>query len=199
MSDKINTPNIDTVYHITDLAHLSSIEDHGLISGAGELEVMRGYVDEVVDGFRPEELVARGISRTDGIYAHPSLERLHRGSLRGRELDQLITLSVEVDPDAAMVLDAARLKDVALGIRYSHRNGVPERAARWYWDSAITLSEYRKLYNQSNGVRLNNSLDGTHPPFYKIPEVLIPDPVGPEKVSWVASILGKKSVALATK
>ncbi len=199
MSDKINTSNIDTVYHITDLAHLSSIEAHGLVSGMGELETMRGYVDEVVDEFRPKELVTRGISRTDGIYAHPSLERLHRGSLRGKELDQLITLSVEVDPDTAMVLDAERLKDVALGLRYSHRNGIPERAVERYWESAITLSDYRKLYNQSDGVLLDRSSGNAYPPFYKMPEVLIPDPVSPEKVSWVASILGKKSVALAAK
>lgn len=53
MSDKINTPKVDTVYHITDLAHLSSIEEHGLVSGAVELGSMRGHVDEVVDHFRP--------------------------------------------------------------------------------------------------------------------------------------------------
>lgn len=191
MSEKINTPNIDIVYHITDLEHLSSIEAHGLTSGIGEPEGMRGYVDEVVDDFRPEGLIARGISRIDGIYAHPSLEGLHRGSMRGAELDQLITLSVEVDPDTAMVLDAERLKDVALGIRYLHRNGIPERAVRRYWDSAITLSDYRRLYNQSNGVRLDSSSGDAYPPSYKMPEVLIPNPVSPEKVSWVASILSK--------
>ncbi len=198
MSDKINTPNIDTVYHITDLAHLSSIEDHGLVSGTGELGMMRGFVDEVVDDFRPEELVARGISRTDGIYAHPSLEKLHRGPLRGKELDQPITLSVEVDPDTAMVLDADKLNAVAVGLRRRH-NGIPTEAIERYWASAITLSDYRKLYNQSNGVRLDSSSDDGHPPFYRVPEVLIPDPVSPEKVAWVASILGNKSVALAAK
>lgn len=39
MSDKINAQNIDTVYYITDLAHLSSIEAHGLKPITSSVEV----------------------------------------------------------------------------------------------------------------------------------------------------------------
>ena len=196
MSEKIKTPDIDTVYHITDLAHLGSIEERGLTPGSRELGGMRSLVDEVVDDFRPSELIARGVSRTDGIYAHPLLEKLHRGSLSGKEQTTPIVLSVEVNPDTAMVLDAKKLDAVVEGLR--RRDGyIPKEAIERYWASVITLSDYRELYDQSNGVRLDASPDNSQPPFYSTPEILIPDSVSPEQVSWVASILGKKTVALA--
>ena len=140
MSEQINTPHVDTVYHITDLSHLGSIQEHGLTSGSRELGGMRSFVDEVVDDFRPSELIERGISRTDGIYAHPLLEKLHRGSLRGAKLDSPIALSLEVNPDTAMVLDAKKLDAVAEGLR--RRDGyIPKDAIERYWGTAITLSE----------------------------------------------------------
>lgn len=97
-----------------------------------------------------------------------------------------------------MVLDADRLNAVAEGLRRRH-NPMPIAAIERYWASAITLSDYRRLYDQSNGVLLDRLSDDTHLPFYRVPEVLIPGPVSPEKVSWIASILGKKSVELSAK
>jgi hypothetical protein len=196
MSEKINTFNTDTVYHITDLAHLGSIEERGLVPGSREVGGMRSLVDEIVDDFRPRELIGRGITRTEGVYAHPLLEKLHKGSLSGKEQDSPIILSVEVDPDMAMVLDAKELDAVAEGLR--RRDGyIPREAIKRYWATAVTLSDYRRLYDQSTGARLDNPPNNSRPSFYSMPEVLIPTPVGPEKVSWVASILGKKAVALA--
>ncbi len=189
-------PVIDTVYHITDLAHLGSIEEHGLMPGSRETGKMRSLVDEVLDDFRPDEMIARGISRINGIYAHPLLEKLYRGSMRGDELYDPIALSVEVDPEIAMVLDASKLDAVADGLR--RRDGyIPKRAVEKYWANAITLSDYRKLYDQSNGVRFDTSSDNPLPLSFTMPEILIPGAVGAEKISWVASILGKKAVTSA--
>lgn len=196
MAENINIPDIDTVYHITDLAHLSSIEEHGLITGLRKPGIMRRLVDEILDDSRPDEIIARGISRINGTYAHPLLEKVHKGSMRGDELYDPIALAVEVDPEIAMVLEAGHLGPVAKGIGRKDGN-IPTRAVTKYWASAITLNDYRKSYDQSNGIRLDGPPGDPRPLSFMMPEVLIPGSVSAEKIYWVASILGKQAVTSA--
>lgn len=87
-----------------------------------------------------------------------------------------------------MVVDAGKLDSVALGLR--RRDGsMPKKAAEAYWATAITLSDYRKLYDPDTRMRIDESPDNPLPYHYALPEVLISEPISPDEVAWAASIL----------
>lgn len=185
--------NTDAVFHLTDLGLLASIESQGLQPSEEALPLysMRRRVDEAVDCYRPQEIIERGISRTDAVFAHPYLDKLNRGSLGAGNMNgphkQPVALAVEVDPESAIVLDSERLDSIARLMTRRH-SGIPVGEMEAYWKTSMPLAEYRKWFDASGRLRADAPSD--QPPHnFGRPEVLIPGSIDATRITWVASIL----------
>lgn len=204
----MKSPSIshDRVYHATPFENVDAILQEGLLAKPDSKGIeLRQLVDEVADAGRPPEFIAAGISRKGAVYAHPAIGRVRRYSdgaasatSRG---EKSAILEVAADPDIAIVADRRMIDKVShalLAEQAGGKNDASQESIKWaveaYWSTAITLREYRELYDQDSRRLIDTTTDRELPFYYDRPEVLIPTPVEPDGLVWAASILLRQEV-----
>lgn len=203
-------PPEDVVYHITREEHLDGILRDGLVPGS-HLERVSPWslaVDRFFDEHRPPNIVDLGVSRVEGVFAHPDIVHLSQSSdgVRGGEAGRRPVVAITVDPERVLVMDgfdSGEMCDYASDAFEFRQKWRPsedlERQVIRCWNNSRNLTEFRDQYPLTqvgnNGERYTYAFDaqGTLPPgsFAKFlaPEVIIPGPIPPERLAHVATII----------
>lgn len=168
-----------SVYRESSLDELLRIARDGLCVPRPEMRLpeMRDEM-ELLDRFRPPQIMKRGISRLDAIYATPTTET---PKLPFRK--EHIVLEIKVDPAQCYVGDMDFITCLIpfMGVRGRSSMEKYRGAFRRYWETVIPFREFRRSY------RRVETTDGDHwmvkpgarkalPRTYFEPEVLIMTP-----------------------
>lgn len=176
--------SVDYVYHLTPSDRLESLTN-GLIPNPnrGMSEEWR-QLEREVDLLVPEWVALLGISRAKSVYAHAEQEFINgifdlNTRSREKAAAHLVALQIEVTPQDVVVCDA-----FPLNYRFN------PNAAHDYWATAMTLQQYRDWYWQEDPwfhiVKRKNAPAGS-PMTLVQPEVLVPGPIEPQRLTWFAS------------
>lgn len=195
-------PQKDHVYHLTVGERLHGIQE-GLAPNPnrGKTEVWRA-LETLLDDARPDHVIAMGIARKNAVYAHPdygSIESIYEKNTiplrRGRQHLAALAISIDPDSDSVLVCDAFTIGFIGNPVL---SDGIPSFTptsileARKYWMQSVTLAQYREYYDVSQsyaGLSCTKKSDAPEEipfTFYQ-PEVLIPGPVGADRIRWVSS------------
>lgn len=170
------------VSHITTSDRLGGCLENGLQPNPtrGQTSQWRAR-EQATDEARPGFVKSLGISRLNSVYAHPDLAIVEpiMGLLtnqKSTKQERLASIAIEVDPSSVIVCDAFLFSDAYQPAKY--------------WESAISLAEYYHFYVpniSAYGVSITRHSSapvyGSAPYKYFQPEVLIPGPVGPERLT----------------
>jgi hypothetical protein len=133
-----------SVYRESSLDELLRIAKGGLSVPPPEMRLpeMRDEMD-LLDRFRPADLVRRGVSRLEAIYAAPTTET---PKLPFRK--EHIVLELKVDPVDCYVGDMDFITCLIPFIGVRGRSGLEKYrgAFRKYWESVIPFKEFRRSY-----------------------------------------------------
>lgn len=136
------------VYRECSLEELVRIVREGLCVPPAETRHpdMRAEMD-LLDRYRPQRVIDRGVSRLNAVYASPT-ERTPRFPFR----KERYVLEVMVDPEEAFVGDMDFIS-LLLPFIGANQTGLDRYAAafRKYWDSVVSLSDFRKHYREAQG------------------------------------------------
>ncbi len=195
---------LDYVYHITLSDRLTALTE-GLKPRAIPRADNLGDKNWLLDKVRPERVRRMGLLRQHAIYAHADpgvVDRIferHTGGSVTKGAQYLVALEISVNPDEVLVCDAFSMSYIGLiaikGRKKEYSLGSNESALK-YWENALTLSQYRQLYDVEiggNGLYCVKNSDGLPEMPYTLiqPEVLIPGPVAPERLKWFAASASK--------
>lgn len=196
--------SLDHVYHITLSDRLAALTE-GLKPGATPRADNLGDKNWLLDKVRPERVRRMGLSRQHAVYAHADagvinsiFERRTGGSV-AKGAQHLVALEISVNPDEVLVCDAFSISYIGLlAIKGRKREYSPtsSKSALEYWEKALTLSQYRQMYDVEiggNGLYCVKNPDGLPEMPHTLiqPEVLIPGPVAPEHIKWFAASASK--------
>lgn len=195
---------LDHVYHITLSDRLAALTE-GLKPRAIPRADNLGDQNWLLDKVRPQSVRRMGLSRQRAVYAHADagviervFERRTGGSV-AKGAQHLVALEISVNPDEVLVCDAFSISYIGLiaikGQKREYSPGSSESALK-YWENALTLSQYRQMYDVEiggNGLYCVKNSDGQPEMPYTFfqPEVLIPGPVAPERIKWFAASASK--------
>lgn len=167
-----------TVYREASIEELARIAREGLTVPAPEMRHPEMRMEmELLDRFRPERVVKKGVSRLRAIYASPTPETPKLPFRRERAI-----LEMRVDPLMGYVgeMDFITALTPFMG---AHRPGLEryEGAFRRYWDSVIPLASFTRHYRQfetDDGVHWTRKSGPTVlPKTFFTPEILVMSPV----------------------
>ncbi|MCA9328857.1 hypothetical protein KC959_03725 [Candidatus Saccharibacteria bacterium] len=173
------------VFHLTLEDRLKSLEVGLFPSGSSPLTPDQERWASKVDPVRPEWIRRLGISRVSAVYAYPLLETARRVvdkcTSPDSEGQKMVGISIDVDPERAVVCDSW-----TLGEAYSGKD---------YWRTAVTLDAFRRYFNVSHTehgllCEVNEAGRGnTSVAAYLQPEVLLPGVIDPSRlvVSFVST------------
>lgn len=208
-----NLAATDAVFHQTVADKMDQILEKGLQPNPerGREEYWR-KMEAFLDDIRPPAIKDLGISRRQGVYAHPDVEVLkpvylsppaykqywdQRGN--GGPHAQDVMLAIDVDPDRVMVFDMYDINDIAAWVKMYNLN--PENkpqaveAGLRYWNEGMTLRDFRRYYKSKHTTYSSDYelrpefvdiIEDKKGCFYQ-PEVIVPGPVVPESLYWAAS------------
>lgn len=160
----------DLVYHVTTQDRAEQCLVDGIIPyKTSECNDVTRVQDADFDAKRPDAVVERGVSRSTAVYAHPEFQHAldrHNGGWLARVETKLAVIAISVpDPTGVYVCDAYLTN--------------PTSSAEEYWQSLMTLADYRAQDKPMFTVPHAKYPKQFH---YMWPEVLLPGGVPPDNV-----------------
>ena len=165
------------VYHVTTTDRATRCLAEGILPNLDNPASAKSrQSDADYDSARPDYIRRLGAARTSSVYAHLSYEKAlarRNGGWLNRAQEKLAILAICVpDPDEVFVAEGL------LSVR-SFRNQTAD-----YWASLMTLKCYRQ--QEEPTFDASDWMDSGHKNryVYMWPEVLLPEGVRPENVTW---------------
>jgi len=188
-----------SLYRECSLEELVRIAREGLAAPLAEMRPseMRREM-EILDRFRPERLVERGVSRLSAIFAAPAPENVPSLSFRSERL----ILEIKTDPAACFVGDMDFITGLIpfLGA-YPADVGRFQGAFSKYWDSVMPLADFFGRYvkvrqgEACHWIAAGGAGEG-RPKIFFSPEILIMKPVISQKHLQVVGRIGEQEASL---
>ncbi|MDB5170689.1 MAG: hypothetical protein JWO35_383 [Candidatus Saccharibacteria bacterium] len=189
------TDALDVVYHFSssDKFDLNAPLELQPNPARGKREAWR-KLETFIDERRPKRIRELGITRQNAVFANPTATHINSEFSWGAwperaNLDDAhrIAIGIEVNPDKVVVCDAGLLDSgIVEWAHASEKNTqfAAEMADR-YWSSAISLSDFRRLYQANFGgqravqkvLLSDEEPDSNYPLRFLEPEVLVPGPI----------------------
>jgi len=170
-----------SVYHITSTNNLSCLGE-GLRPDPNRGEERWRELEYRIDAECPDYLRSQGVTRANSVFAYPNVEIPHdiyrtRTSKLAQTGLKLATIELRVDPTTAYVLDAVHID----------MGSMDEDDSWYYWSSAITLEQFLAEFSVGTNWSSRRSERLVHsnlhaPDNYRLPEVVIPHGVAPERM-----------------
>jgi len=133
----------DYIYIRVYKKDLQEIADEGLLAGKNGHEARDPRVEEIFERVAKEK--GRTLTRENCVYAYPRRPSSMSSSLDFHKENEVM-LQAEVDPEKCIVTSGELFTDASV-----HKpNGQPQddefvrRIAEEYWDSAMTLKDYKR-------------------------------------------------------
>jgi hypothetical protein len=166
-----------SVYREASIEELVRIASHGVCSPSPDVRhpEMRQEM-ELLDKFRPPQVVEKGVSRLKAIYASPTPETPHLSFRRERAI-----LEMRVDPEAGYVGEMDFITAL-IPFMNAHGRGLEkyQGAFRRYWDSVIPLGAFTKHYKPratDDGMQwVRKSGPSVMPKTFFSPEIMVMSP-----------------------
>ncbi|OIO51972.1 hypothetical protein COY93_03380 [Candidatus Uhrbacteria bacterium CG_4_10_14_0_8_um_filter_58_22] len=167
------------VYRECSIDELAQVAREGLTVPTAELRHPDNRREmELLDRFRPDHVVERGISRLRAIYAVPTSETPRFPYRHDRAI-----LEMKVDPNCGFVGDMDFI-DALIPFISAHGSGVERyhSAFRRYWDGIVPfgdfLNNYSKVETDGNVHWIRKpEASGTMPQAFFSPEIMLMTPV----------------------
>lgn len=168
-----------TVYREVTVEEMVRIAKQGLRPHPPELWLPEIHEEmRLLDGYRPREILSKGISRASAIYAAP-VPDMAASNRRG---DHVI-IEMKVDPAECYVGDVD-LVTCLIPFMGVHRYGLQRHpdSFKKYWDGLISLDDFLDHYDRIEaveGYRWVARSDSSRklPKSFYVPEVLVMTPV----------------------
>jgi hypothetical protein len=149
----------DWVYHLTS-SDVIDIDKPLLLKpdpDRGKMEDWR-EMEKFVDAHRPGWVKALEITRRDSVFAYTTIMPINSGLSMGAwpEYDNLdtahrVAVGIKIDPKKTLVCDAKFLDPglVMWAQNYRQYEKPAREMANRYWGSAISLEDFREVYDQN--------------------------------------------------
>lgn len=167
-----------SVYREASIEELVRIARDGVVSPTPDARHPDMRMEmELLDRFRPPQVVKKGVSRMRAIYASPTPETPKLPFRRERAI-----LEMKVDPMAGYVGEMDFITALVPFMNV-HGSGLEryQGAFRRYWESVIPLNSFAKHYKQyetDDGIHWVRKTGGTRlPKTFFSPEIMVMEPV----------------------
>lgn len=167
-----------SVYREASVEELVRIASHGIAPPSPDVRhpEMRQEM-ELLDRFRPQQVIEKGVSRLRAIYASPTPDTPKLPFRRERAI-----LELKVDPEAGYVGEMDFITAL-IPFMSAHGRGLEkyQGAFRRYWDSVIPLTEFTRHYKArrtGDGMQWTRKGGSSEmPKTFFSPEIMVMAPV----------------------